>query len=92
MLLLKIEIIPKNRLTQHFTRSTALLKAKEGQILQNPVFEHWVAAGRSGTPPNHSSVFVDVFDLRLEFTRAPVVASAAENRKIIGNCSGRRPQ
>ena len=55
--------------------------AKEGQILQNPVFELWVAAGGSGTPPNHSSVFVNVFDLRLEFTRAPVVASAAEFQK-----------
>ena len=31
----------------------------------------------------HSNVFVSVFDMRLEFTRAPVVASAAEFQEII---------
>ena len=58
--------------------------------MQNPVFELWVPAGGSGTPPMHSNVFVSVFDLRLEFARAPVVASAAENEKIIGNFSACR--
>ena len=29
-------------------------------------------------------MFVGVFDLRLEFTRPPVVASAAENQKYLG--------
>ena len=51
--------------------------------MQNPIFELWVPAGGSGTPPMHSNVFVGVFDLRLEFTRPPVVASAAENQKYL---------
>ena len=66
--------------------------AKEGQILQNPVFELCVAAGGSGTPPIHSNVFLSVFGMRLEFTRAPAMTSAAEFQEIIRKISGRRPQ
>ena len=51
--------------------------------MQNPVFELWVAAGGSGTPPMHSNVFVCVFGMRLEFSHAPMT-SAAEFQKIIG--------
>ena len=81
VLLLKIEIISQKSAATHLTRSKlskALLRAKEGQILHNPVFELWVAAGGSVTPPMHSNVFVGVFGMRSEFIRAPLVPSALE--------------
>ena len=74
------------------SHEVVVVMAKEGQIFQNPVLGHWVATVGSGTPPMRPSVFVSVFDMCLEFTRAPVMTSAAEFQETIRKISGRRPQ
>ena len=61
----------------------ASAKAKEGENTKKQFWSFWsrlTVQGQSGTPPIDSNVFVSVFDMRLEFTRAPLVASAAENQ------------
>ena len=80
VLLLKIEIISKNRL-RHTSLEVSSAKGKGRPDFAKSSFRALGPAGCSGTPPMHSNVFVGVFDLRLEFTRPPVVASAAENQK-----------
>ena len=74
----KSKLFQKTKLG-HTAIEVSSAKGKEGPDFEkNTVFEIWVASGGSGTPPLHSNVFVGVFGMRLEFTPAPAMTSAAE--------------
>ena len=62
----------------------ASAKAKEGENTKIQFWSFWsrlTVQGQSGTTPIDSNVFVSVFDMRLEFTRAPAMTSATEFQK-----------